>query len=762
MLDDDDSASSKQADRRKLKNRRMSTNVSAAEMLAANRTSANQKQVHVYMLDGTHVSFAVTPKTKTRHALLIIKDLIELQNDADFGLFELRGGFAVGTYHLVDDEVMLLDAIGSWNPRASEEKFLAVGDPQERLGKGEVTRHLVFRRRLYLPWSPLHREVEGAKSVDDIGHHLEYIECIHHCMYSRYPLSKDRAVQVCALMLQQELGDWAASKYPKKNCLAAQVKEMMPKYALQNRKLSKYEARAVKAWKELAGYTPLDAQQKIIELCKFWFPWYGCEFFRIDFQRKLESAETRGHMLTGITVCIGHGGMHFLYRTHGAQKKVQPRMLLASHKYASIDKWITSKSGKVFSFYLGDTDLCFIVSSQSRYIESLVREYIFEYMEITAEMKVGDDGEFDMERARKTSPSKRERKQENHDAGEGGASGDGGGSAREKAMAAVAKLAGGADMVRVPFATFKAFHGAVGFAETAESLSETISGAPGSAGNAVACAALVEHIVRLPVGLQNDCFNAADALASGTLPTTLAAAGSGDAGGSKHSQWEAVTDDTGRPYYYHKKTRRSVWNLDDIAAQAVKDVAAEDGDSGETVQENPLTSSVWVEVENPDGGKPYYFNQRTGETSWSPNGEGDAEPNSGVISDAEEDEDDEKVALRVGVSSRRSSMAFAFTPESEEKVGGALDVVKEEEEEEEEDDAEDSDDDVGKWAEMLDPSSGDTYYVNNETGESQWDMPEEAWVEHEHEGRKYWHNTITGKGEWRVFVLLSWSWFFFW
>ena len=89
-----------------------------------------------------------------------------------------------------------------------------------------------------------------------------------------------------------------------------------------------------------------------------------------------------------------------------------------------------------------------------------MREYIFEYMEITAEMKVGDDGEFDMERARKTSPSKRERKQENHDAGEGGASGDGGGSAREKAMAAVAKLAGGADMVRVPFATFKAFHGA--------------------------------------------------------------------------------------------------------------------------------------------------------------------------------------------------------------------------------------------------------------------------------------------------------------
>merc|ERR1712166_1229323 len=83
-------------------------------------------------------------------------------------------------------------------------------------------------------------------------------------------------------------------------------------------------------------------------------------------------------MLTGITVAIGHGGLHFLYRTHGTQKKIQPRMLLASHKYATIDKWITAKSGKVFSFYLGKSDLCFVVNPQSSYIETLVREYKFE------------------------------------------------------------------------------------------------------------------------------------------------------------------------------------------------------------------------------------------------------------------------------------------------------------------------------------------------------------------------------------------------
>lgn len=46
-------------------------------------------------------------------------------------------------------------------------------------------------------------------------------------------------------------------------------------------------------------------------------------------------------MLTGITVGIGHAGLHFLYRTHGTQRKIQPRMLLASHKYSNVDKWVS-------------------------------------------------------------------------------------------------------------------------------------------------------------------------------------------------------------------------------------------------------------------------------------------------------------------------------------------------------------------------------------------------------------------------------------
>ena len=94
-------------------------------------------------------------------------------------------------------------------------------------------------------------------------------------MYSRYPVSKERAVQIAALMLQMELGDWMSSKYPKPGSLNNEMKKFLPKYTLEGRKINKYETRVVKEWKQLGGYTPLDAQQTVIENCKFWFPWYG-------------------------------------------------------------------------------------------------------------------------------------------------------------------------------------------------------------------------------------------------------------------------------------------------------------------------------------------------------------------------------------------------------------------------------------------------------------------------------------------------------
>ena len=468
--------------------------------------------------------------------------------------------------------------------------------------------------------------------------------------------------------------------------------------------------------KQLGGYTPLEAQQSVLEQCKFWFPWYGCEFFRIDYQRKKEDAETRGHMLTGITVAIGHGGLHFLYRTHGTQKKIQPRMLLASHKYATIDKWITAKSGKVFSFYLGKSDLCFVVNPQSSYIETLVREYIFEFMEVTEMMKNKKNGTDGATDAAKSPARSRQAASTKSDDPDGSNESESDAIFDAKRIAAI--LSGSDDAVRIPYDRFVQFYSISGFSNTSEAFLNA-TGQSRAPKSAVSCQIVIDLIKNLNYSRRQECL--VFATKSGEITTPSLPKG-----------WEMVEDEeSGKSYYVHSTSGASQWTVPD------------ENDSAETDVTNPM--DAWIEVEDPSTGKVYFFNENTGETSWHPNGG--------------EDEPDEEEPVTT-TASRRSSMAFAYDNRERSSTGNLDTLIEGDEDdnenkEDEEDDQVDQDDedediDLGgnEWASMTDESTGKEYYVNNLTGESQWEMPDDAWTQHDHDGRLYWVNSITGESRW--------------
>merc|ERR1711916_408370 len=133
-----------------------------------------------------------------------------------------------------------------------------------------------------------------------------------------------------------------------------------------------------------------------------------------------------------------------------------------------------------------------------------------------------------------------------------------------------------------------------------------VTGVKNYGGNALSCKDLVSYISNLPAYLQEKCFDAATEYASNAQTSTSSDIDSNNT--RKNSEWEAVTDpSTGKPYYCHKKSRRSVWNLSDIATEATDAVEKED-DNQKMFQENPLTASAWVEVEDAKTGKAYYFN----------------------------------------------------------------------------------------------------------------------------------------------------------
>ena len=294
---------------------------------------------------------------------------------------------------------------------------------------------------------------------------------------------------------------------------------------------------------------------------------------------------------------------------------------------------VTAKSGKVFSFYLDKTDLCFVVCPQCAYIEVLVREYIFEFMEVTSMIK--DGGKLD------TSPARTR----NGDTG-------------------------------VP-----------------------------------------------PPPPPPPPLSTAAAAAGVEIDGMSMGGGEGE-GEAIPEGWERVDDEaSGKQYYYHTTSGATQWTIPEVA---------------DALSKGKDPADAWVEIEDPESGKIYFFNEETGETSWH--------PKSGGGND-EEEEEEEEAARPSGGASRRSSMAFVYDDSSESKSVGVMETLDEEEEDEEEEEEEEDEIDLGgnEWALMTDETTGKEYYVNINTGESQWDMPEDAWTQHDHEGRGYWVNSITGE-----------------
>eukprot|EP00946_MAST-07B_sp_MAST-7B-sp1_P000613 g613.t1 len=306
------SKTTSQVERRRIKNRRMSsTSLSVSDLRKANNKSKSAQTVHVFLLDGTAIAFNCTRNTKVRHAVLIICNTIGLRNDGDFGLYILKGGFATNDYTpLVDEEAFLLETLGE-------------------------------------DWSELHEKAS-------------LLELEHGVVKAKH------------LAILPELCD-----------------EYLPEYVMENRVLAKYTKRVEKQWKSLIGKNAMDVEKAVLERCRYWFPWYGCTFFNVEFQPDIEASPEDG-LVTDILMGVGHGGWYILRPALGKEKKVQPYILLTSCKYDDLDSWQLSKSGNVVSIVQKSGLVSLVICDDARVITDLITEYMFEYHQILEAFQDGN------------------------------------------------------------------------------------------------------------------------------------------------------------------------------------------------------------------------------------------------------------------------------------------------------------------------------------------------------------------------------------
>lgn len=172
---------------------------------------------------------------------------------------------------------------------------------------------------------------------------------------------------------------------------------------------------------------------------------------------------------------------------------------------------------------------------------------------------------------------------------------------------------------------------------------------------------------------------------------------------AQQDDWtEHVDPGSGNPYYYNAKTGETSWTKPAQAAaanpvaQAAEPVAAGLADG-------------WTEHLDAASGRTYYYNASTGETSWER-----------PAQTSQQQQQQTPVAV--------SEPSPAGLPEG--------------------------------WTEHLDPGSGRTYYYNASTGVTSWDRPaptaqkampaESDWTENidPATGNKYYYNAKTGESSW--------------
>jgi hypothetical protein len=189
------------------------------------------------------------------------------------------------------------------------------------------------------------------------------------------------------------------------------------------------------------------------------------------------------------------------------------------------------------------------------------------------------------------------------------------------------------------------------------------------------------------------------------------------------SSWIKVENDSGdKPYYYNPKTGDTSWEKpDDVEIDETQAEEADDPNQEQIegdLNDNGDLLDGWVEVVDPTSGDCYWYNHETQETTWEKPSKPVDVVNEVAYEGDEIDSDGKEVAVNVDDNIRDDW----------------VDVdVQDPIPEDETDYSRDGDDEVDQqtldlpdgWVESVDPSSGETFYWNENTNKTSWERPTE-------------------------------------
>ena len=246
--------------------------------------------VHHYNSDmgGNAHSIQCNAKTSVKYVILAMKKKLALANDAYFSLYDVETDdmwWDQSSRHALESTALLVAVTSNW---------------------GLASNHvLIFRRRIYVPGSPLEAEAQAVREARG-AHQLAYWEAAYHArtMMHRY-INIDQVYMLAAMQLQADEGDLASRSINLGSTselaslladvkLRAKVSEHVERYMNEDIRGRIHNGQIVDGifskWVEFQGLDKFQAQNVFLGYVQQ-SPLYGSEMLEVGVRQKKENVD---------------------------------------------------------------------------------------------------------------------------------------------------------------------------------------------------------------------------------------------------------------------------------------------------------------------------------------------------------------------------------------------------------------------------------------------------------------------------------------
>ena len=305
--------------------------------------------MRVFLMNNSYFDFDIAPDTLAGEVCLEMRKILGLQNDAMCSMFT----YTRGTYYLLQDQAIVLDAVRKWDPADAE----------------TGASRLVYKARMYVPDGALVAEAAATVDAAAGAHRLSFIDAVHRTITGLYSIPTEKAPLLAALQLQSAVGDYDADVHRPNYIISTGMENYIAPALMDQFYDDNALEDAIRAQhRKLLGTSRLAAERRYIAELMDLVPYFGASFFACKAMvQETEAEEDRSDPVPAI-MAISFDGIFLLSGWNLSQQDY--------FSYETITKWTVASNPDLFAFSIHDKYIYFLLCERPNAVEDCVQMHI--------------------------------------------------------------------------------------------------------------------------------------------------------------------------------------------------------------------------------------------------------------------------------------------------------------------------------------------------------------------------------------------------